>query len=116
VKRHLISQGFTKTGLGRYGLSLERHGAIHHLLWNDANGRPLTIYGRYFKQHHQKKTKNHSTPWGKNQAITLYLIECLKPVTKKSFWSKVFWTQFCRKPKAIPVSVLMSRQAVQATK
>ncbi|HEY9638666.1 MAG TPA: DUF3987 domain-containing protein [Coleofasciculaceae cyanobacterium] len=79
VKRHLISKGFTKEdweGTGCYWKDMERYITF---LWNDASGRPLTIYGRYFKQHPPEgKPKTIASPGERTKQSPLYFDRALK--------------------------------------
>lgn len=78
VKRHLISKGFTKEdweGTGCYWKDMERYITV---LWNDASGRPLTIYGRYFRQHPPEgKPKTIALPGDKTKQSPLYFDRAL---------------------------------------
>jgi hypothetical protein len=48
-------------------------------LWNDANGRPLTIYGRYFRQHPPDgKPKTIASPGEKTKQSPLYFDRALE--------------------------------------
>jgi DNA primase catalytic core len=79
LKRHLISKGFTKEdweGTGCVWKNLEQYITF---LWNDANGRPLTIYGRYFRQHTPDgKPKTIASPGAKTKQSPLYFDRTLK--------------------------------------
>jgi DNA primase catalytic core len=79
LKRHLISKGFSKDdwqGTGCVWKDMERYITF---LWNDASGRPLTIYGRYFKQFPPEgKPKTLATPGTKTKQSPLYFDQALK--------------------------------------
>ena len=79
LKRHLISKGFTKEdweGTGCYWKDMERYITF---LWNDDSGRPLTIYGRYFRQHPPEgKPKTIAAPGEKTKQSPLYFDRALK--------------------------------------
>jgi DNA primase catalytic core len=79
LKRHLMSKGFTKDdweGTGCVWKDMERYIIF---LWNDASGRPLTIYGRYFRKHPpEHKPKTIASPGGKTKQSPLYFDRALK--------------------------------------
>jgi DNA primase catalytic core len=79
LKRHLISKGFSDEdwkGTGCVWKEMERYITF---LWNDANGRPLTIYGRYFKKSPSEgKPKTLATPGAKTKQSPLYFDLALK--------------------------------------
>jgi len=79
LKRHLISKGFSNEdwkGTGCVWKDMERYITF---LWNDANGRPLTIYGRYFKQFPPEgKPKTLATPGAGTKQSPLYFDQALK--------------------------------------
>lgn len=79
VKDHLTSQGFTKDdwkGTGCVWKDTERYITF---LWNDSNGRPLTIYGRYFRKYPPEGSpKTIALPGEKTKQSPLYLDRALK--------------------------------------
>jgi DNA primase catalytic core len=79
LKRHLTSKGFSNEdwkGTGCVWKDMERYITF---LWNDASGRPLTIYGRYFKQFPPEgKPKTLATPGAKTKQSPLYFDRALK--------------------------------------
>jgi len=79
LKRHLTSKGFSKEdwkGTGCVWKNMERYITF---LWNDASGRPLTIYGRYFKPFPPEgKPKTLATPGTKTKQSPLYFDRALK--------------------------------------
>ena len=79
LKRHLMSKGFAKEdweGTGCYWKDMERYITF---LWNDASGRPLTIYGRYFRKHPpEHKPKTIASPGEKTKQSPLYFDQALK--------------------------------------
>ena len=79
LKRHLMSKGFTKEdweGTGCVWKDMERYITF---LWNDASGRPLTIYGRYFRKHPpEHKPKTIASPGEKTKQSPLYFDRALK--------------------------------------
>jgi len=79
LKRHLISKGFSHEDWKDTGCvwkDMERYITV---LWNDASGRPLTIYGRYFKQFPPEgKPKTLATPGAKTKQSPLYFDRAIK--------------------------------------
>jgi DNA primase catalytic core len=79
LKHHLISKGFTKKdweGTGCVWHDLEGYITF---LWNDDTGRPLTIYGRYFRHcPPEGKPKTIATPGAKTKQSPLYFDRALK--------------------------------------
>jgi DNA primase catalytic core len=79
LKRHLISKGFSDEdcqGTGCVWKGMERYITF---LWNDASGRPLTIYGRYFtKMAPDQKPKTIALPGEKTKQSPLYFDRALK--------------------------------------
>lgn len=79
LKQHLMAKGFTKEdweGTGCYWKDMERYITF---LWNDASGRPLTIYGRYFRKHPpEHKPKTIASPGEKTKQSPLYFDRALK--------------------------------------
>ncbi len=79
LKRYLISKGFSDEdwkGTGCIWKDMERYITF---LWNDASGRPLTIYGRYFKQHPPEgKPKTIASPGAKTKQSPLYFDRALE--------------------------------------
>jgi DNA primase catalytic core len=79
LKRHLISKGFSDEdwkGIGCVWKEMERYVVFQ---WNDASGRPLTIYGRYFKQFPPEgKPKTLATPGAGTKQSPLYFDRALK--------------------------------------
>lgn len=79
LKHHLISKGFTKEdweGTGCCWKDMERYITF---LWNDASGRPLTIYGRYFRKYPPEgKDKTIAAPGEKTKQSPLYFDRTLK--------------------------------------
>lgn len=73
LKRHLISKGFTEDdwkGTGCVWKGMERYITF---LWNDASGRPLTFYGRYYEKYPPDgKPKTLATPGAKTKQSPLY--------------------------------------------
>lgn len=73
LKRHLTSKGFTKDdwqGTGCVWKDMERYITF---LWNDSNGRPLTIYGRYFRKYPPEGSpKTIATPGARTKQSPLY--------------------------------------------
>ena len=79
LKRYLISKGFSDEdwkGTGCIWKDMERYITF---LWNDASGRPLTIYGRYFRQHPPDgKPKTIASPGVKTKQSPLYFNRALE--------------------------------------
>ncbi len=79
LKRHLISKGFSDEdwkGTGCIWKDMERYITF---LWNDASGRPLTIYGRYFRPHPPDgKPKTIASPGAKTKQSPLYFNRALE--------------------------------------
>ena len=79
LKRHLISKGFSDEDWKETGCVWKDMERYITFLWNDANGRPLTIYGRYFKQFPPEgKPKTLATPGEKTKQSPLYFDRALK--------------------------------------
>jgi DNA primase catalytic core len=79
LKRHLISKGFSDEDWKETGCVWKDMERYITFLWNDANGRPLTIYGRYFKQFPPEgKPKTLATPGAKTKQSPLYFDRALK--------------------------------------
>ena len=79
LKRHLISKGFSDEDWKETGCVWKDMERYITFLWNDANGRPLTIYGRYFKQFPPDgKPKTIATPGGGTKQSPLYFDRALK--------------------------------------
>jgi DNA primase catalytic core len=79
LKRHLIFKGFSHEDWKDTGCVWKDMERYITFLWNDANGRPLTIYGRYFKQFPPEgKPKTLATPGAKTKQSPLYFDLALK--------------------------------------
>jgi DNA primase catalytic core len=79
LKRHLISKGFSNEDWKDTGCVWKDMERYITFLWNDASGRPLTIYGRYFKQFPPEgKPKTLATPGAKTKQSPLYFDRALK--------------------------------------
>jgi DNA primase catalytic core len=79
VKRHLMSKGFTKEDWESTGCVWKDMERYITFLWNDASGRPLTIYGRYFRKHPpEHKPKTIASPGEKTKQSPLYFDRAIK--------------------------------------
>ncbi|MBD2124869.1 AAA family ATPase [Microcoleus sp. ZQ-A2] len=79
VKRHLISKGFTRDDWENTGCVWKDMERYITFLWNDASGRPLTIYGRYFRKYPpEEKPKTIASPGEKTKQSPLYFDRAFK--------------------------------------
>jgi DNA primase catalytic core len=79
LKRHLISKGFTNKDWEGTGCVWHEMEQYITFLWNDASGRPLTIYGRYFRKYPPDgKPKTIASPGVKTKQSPLYFDRALK--------------------------------------
>jgi DNA primase catalytic core len=79
IQKHLISKGFTKNDWMGTGCVWQGMEGYITFLWNDATGRPLTFYGRYYEKHPPEgKPKTIAAPGTKTKQSPLYLDRALK--------------------------------------
>jgi CRISPR-associated protein Cmr3 len=85
LKKYLTSKGFTKEDWRGTGCVWNEMEGYITFLWNDANGRPLTIYGRYKEKNPPNgKPKTIATPGEKTKSSPLYFDLALKAGHKES--------------------------------
>ena len=79
IKRHLVSKGFSDKDWRETGCVWHQMEGYITFLWNDASGRPLTLYGRYFqKLPPDGKPKTLALPGAKTKQSPLFFDVALK--------------------------------------